>query len=165
MGVTETAEHNLLTDLTVGQLLAVMGTVVVLIGLVRTINPLVKRLNNLMDDWFGQPPRAGVPQRKGVMERLSDQDAAIAVMQKKVEPVVNINTTGNHAEVLEKLNDIQKVAKVNTSHLTKVEKLLHRHIRESQAWLDAVEKKTKEVDWEMPPWPYLPDPNDDDEDG
>lgn len=30
----------------------------------------IKRINNLMDDFFGEEERPGVPRRPGIMERL-----------------------------------------------------------------------------------------------
>lgn len=154
-------DHNLLTDLTVGQLIGIMATLVVIVGFTRKFWPVLKRLDHLLDDWFGEPPRAGVRERKGVMQRLSDQDAAIDKLSRDLTPLVDATVPGNHTEVLKRLDTITNQAKNHAQHMTHVEKLLNRHIRESRAWISEVEKRTAEVDFDVPPWPNLPDHEDD----
>ena len=163
-----TSEHNLLTDLTIGQLLAVVATLVVIIGIVRSVNPIMHRLNDMLDDWNGEKQRPGVPGRKGVMERLEDQDEVLSNqdevlshLRKKVEPLVDDAAEGNHQEVLHKLDEISSSAHVNAHHLTRVEKLLKRHIRESKQWVQEVDEKAAERDFRVPPWPDLPDEDED----
>lgn len=151
------ADHDLLADLTIGQLLAVIGTLAVIIGIVRKIHPVMKRLDEFMDDWFGQKARPGVEGRPGAMQRLSDQDEVLSHLRKKVEPLVDETAAGNHKEVLNKLEEISGTTHKNAAHLHNVEHLLHRHIRESRAWLVEVDKATAERDFKMPPWPDLPD--------
>ena len=140
------SDHNLLTELTVGQLLGILATVGVIVGIVVKINPIMHRLNELLDDWFGEKPRPGVKGRKGVMERLSDQDAAIS----RIDPIVNPSAEGNHEEVLRGLAD-------NRHQLRRIERLLVRHIRESKVWVGEVTSKAKESDFDVPPWPNLPE--------
>jgi hypothetical protein len=159
--VSAVSDHNLLTDLTVGQLIAVVATIGIIIGFIRAVNPVMHRLNNLMDDWFGEQQRPGVPERKGVMQRLEDQDEVLASLRHKVEPIVDDTAEGNHQEVLAKLEQITQMSHSNTAHLTKVERLLHRHIRESKAWITEVDKAAAERDFEVPKWPDLPDHQDD----
>lgn len=164
------SEHNLLTDLTVGQILAVLTTLLVIIGFIKTFNPIMHRLSNMLDDWNGEPGRPGVPERKGVMQRLgaqdeainevrtgqSEQDEVLSHLRKKVEPLVDETMAGNHQEVLHKLDEIVGTTHDCGTHLSRVEHLLHRHIRESKQWVQAVDEKAREVDFIVPPWPDLP---------
>jgi len=169
------ADHNLITDLTIGQLLGIIATLIVVIGIVRTINPIFHRMNDLLDDWFGEKARPGVAARKGVMEHLEDtdadvkeikagqieQDVAIAHLRKTVEPVVDNTQAGNHKEVLQRLDNIDKLSGGNAKHLTHLEKLINRHIRESKTWVGAVDNATKDAtNFKMPPWPDMPDETD-----
>lgn len=160
MILSEDVTHNFLADVTIGQALLGLTTLVGIVTILWKITPITKQLSNLMDDWFGEKARPGVPQRKGVMERLSDQDEVIhqvADVVSKVEPIVDGSADGNHAEVLARLDLITEQVRSNAGHLTQVEQLLNRHVRESRAWINEVEKKTAEVDFEVPPWPDLPD--------
>ena len=62
----------------------VVTTIVFVVGLIyglRKANANLRGINNLLDDINGVPDRPGVPGRKGVMERLSEQDEALARMQ------------------------------------------------------------------------------------
>jgi hypothetical protein len=126
------------------------------------------RLNNMLDDWNGEKSRPGVPGRKGVMERLEDQDdvlsnqdEVLSHLRKKVEPLVDETVEGNHQEVLHKLNEIQSSTHTTALHLHLVEKLLKRHIRESKAWVQEVDKAAAERDFQVPAWPNLPSEEDD----
>lgn len=143
------ADHNLLTDLTVGQLLAVFASVVLIIGLIRKVNPVMKKLNDMLDDWNGERARPGVPERKGVMESISD-------LKTQVEPIVDDKAEGNHQQVLDRLHEINLLVTTNHGDLKRMRDLLDQHIRESKAWVESVDKATAEKDFQTPPWPHLP---------
>jgi hypothetical protein len=157
-------DHNLITDLTIGQLLGIIATLIVIVTLIRTINPIMKRLNNLLDDWFGEPPRPGVPERKGVMQRMEDQDEVLGHLRRRIEPLVDETAEGNHQEVLRKLSEIHESSNANNSRLRTVERLLHRHLRESRSWVQQVDKAAAEVNFQMPPWPTIVDEEDESSD-
>jgi hypothetical protein len=40
----------------------------------KMVKNVSRELSSFQQDWHGTPPRPGVPGRKGVMERLQDQD-------------------------------------------------------------------------------------------
>lgn len=142
--------HNLLTDITVGQLLAAALTLLVIIGIARKINPVMRKLNDMTDDWNGEDARPGVPGRKGVMESIAD-------LKSQVEPITDPKAEGNHQEVLLRLCEINRLVTTNHGDITELRRLLGRHIRESQAWVAAVDKATAERDFVTPPWPDMPD--------
>jgi hypothetical protein len=55
----------------------ITGILAVLTGfgaLARKVWPYVRKFVHLIDDWFGEPERDGVPGRPGVMKRLQDID-------------------------------------------------------------------------------------------
>jgi hypothetical protein len=165
------SDHNLLTDLTVGQLIAVGVTIAILVGFFRKVNPVMHRLNDMIDDWNGRAARPGKDREPGVMERmkdtdkvlqghtetLEDQNVTLSHLRKKVEPIVDDTAAGNHAEVLKRLDTMAEHSEACGEHLVHIEKLLHRHIRESRAWVSAVDKAAADRNFEMPQWPELPD--------
>jgi hypothetical protein len=60
----------------------------------RKVRGFSTRFDEFMEDWNGTKARPGVPHRPGVMERLSDQDAALAKIDGRlvvVEHEVNNN--------------------------------------------------------------------------
>lgn len=157
LGAAADPEGQWLLDINIGQILAGVTTILLIIGLARRIRPLLKRVSYLLDDWFGEPSRPGVPGRKGVMERMSDQDKAIAGVRASVDPIVDPTRDGNHAEVLARLSLIADQSWNTHKHLQRVERLLHRHIRESRVWLSEVDAAAAKVNFDVPEWPSLPD--------
>jgi hypothetical protein len=178
-----TAEHDLITDITVGQVVAALVTIAVIIGFIRKINPIMHRLNDMLDDWNGEKARPGVPPRKGVMERLGDQDVQLTEngqrvarheidvsthldrISKDLKPLVDTHAKGNHQEVLTRLDAIASQSEHCGVKIQHLERLLNRHIREARAWVSAVDRSTAEQNIATPPWPSLPDDEDDDESG
>lgn len=148
---------NLLTDLTVGEALALLVTLTTLIGaliaVLRAVLPLVHRLNNLTDDWFGEEARAGVPARLGVMQRLENQDRALASLHARLGP---LDTPDVPIQV--RLTAIESRVEGNNHRIRALDKLLRRHMRESEAWVLAVTDKAGEREFQVPPWPrYIED--------
>jgi hypothetical protein len=163
------ADHNLLTDLTVGQIIALVGTIGIIIGFFKKINPIMHKLNDMIDDWNGRSARPGKDAEPGVLERLktteqtlTGQNEVLSTLRHKVEPIVDETQAGNHAEVLARLDSLVHHNETCGKHLSRMEKLLNRHIRESRAWVNAVDKATAERDFVTPPWPHLPDDEEDD---
>jgi len=165
------SQHNLLTDLTLGQLLAIIATLAVIAGFVRSVNPIMRRMNDMLDDWNGQKARPGHDAEPGVMEHLKmvdgvladqnvvliEQNEALSHLRKKVEPLVDDKAAGNHREVLRRLDHISGHNAQCGVHMDRIERLLDRHVRESRTWVAAVDKATKARGFEAPPWPDLPD--------
>lgn len=151
------SDHNLLTDLTIGQLLGMAVTVAAVVAIIVKINPLMKKLNQFFGDWFGEPERPGVEGRLGAMERLSEQDKQIAEIKESIAPVVDMKAEGNHRQVLARLSDIQDTVDRNRGHTHRVERLLVRHIKESRKWVADVTEKAKQTGFETPPWPQIDD--------
>ncbi|WP_284576871.1 hypothetical protein [Streptomyces sp. 2P-4] len=54
-----------------GALAGVSGLVAVLVRFARAAARTWERVDQFVDDWYGQPERAGVPARPGVLERVA----------------------------------------------------------------------------------------------
>lgn len=80
-------------------ILAGVGTVVwrAVRGMVR----LAGRVDDFMDDWAGEPARAGVPGRPGVMERVS----AIEERLQRVEHELYPNSGGSLRDAVDQANE------------------------------------------------------------
>lgn len=161
----ETADHNLLLDLSVGELVAILGSLAAIVALIRKFGPLLRRLDDLLDDWFGQKPRPGVPERKGVMQRLSDQDVAIQEVRTLVDPLIGLDHPGNHNQVLSRLDDLDASAHRVSHRLNRLEHTLLRHMRESREWVTLNHEQAARVGYDVPAWPYEAETEDYEETG
>ncbi len=56
------------------------STVGILAGFGVWVRKLMRRLDNLLEDWNGTEARPGVPRRPGVMERLERIEGDVAVI-------------------------------------------------------------------------------------
>lgn len=56
------------------------STVGALVGFGVWVRKLMRRLDNLLEDWNGTEARPGVPRRPGVMERLERIEGDVAVI-------------------------------------------------------------------------------------
>ena len=70
--------HGFFID--IDMLVPLCSTVGVLAGFGVWLRKLMRRLDNLLEDWNGSPARPGVPRRAGVMERLEKIEADVAVI-------------------------------------------------------------------------------------
>ena len=61
-------------------LVPLCSTMGVLVGFGVWLRKLMRRLDNLLEDWNGSPARPGVPRRAGVMERLEKIECDVAVI-------------------------------------------------------------------------------------
>jgi hypothetical protein len=154
--------NSTLRELTIIELIALLTTIFtmlgILIGIFRVVIPLARRLSNLTDDWHGERARPGVPERKGVMQRLSDQDEILEELKHRLQ---------GHADgdepIPAQLAAVDRRVLGNSHRIRAIEHLLRRHIRESEAWVTRVSLKAQaETDFEVPPWPEL---REDEEDG
>lgn len=147
-------------ELTIAELVALLATIFtmlgILVGVFKYLIPLLKRLNNLTDDWHGEPARPGVPERKGVMERLGDQDAVLRELQDRLG-----HTEGDEPLPVQ-LAAVDRKVQGNSHRIRALEHLLRRHIRESETWVMSVTAKAeKDTDFVVPPWPHLRDDEED----
>lgn len=74
-----------LTSLTVADTIAALIALGVIIGGLKWIVPILRGLNELLEDWRGADSRPGVPRRPGVMERLEEHATDITAIRKQVE--------------------------------------------------------------------------------
>lgn len=70
--------HGFFID--IDMLVPLCSTVGVLVGFGVWLRKLMRRLDNLLEDWNGSPARPGVPRRAGVMERLEKIEMDVAVI-------------------------------------------------------------------------------------
>lgn len=79
------------TSLTVGQILGwalgVLVVVVLFTKIWRTIRPVWRGVREFLEDWQGEPERAGVPARPGVMERLHTIETDVTGLKTQVAAV------------------------------------------------------------------------------
>jgi len=141
-----------LRELTVVELVALVATIVtivgMLIGLFRFVVPLVRKLSDLTDDWQGEAARPGVPERPGVMERLARQDELLEDLTTRL---------GGGESIPNQLHALDLKVNANTGRVKAVDRLLRKHIRESEAWIKEVTDSAKEHDVAVPPWPHIED--------
>lgn len=65
-------------------------------GVVRTAH----RMNEFMDDWYGEPARAGVPARPGVLERVAGMESRLGRMEHELHP----NAGGSLRDAVDEAN-------------------------------------------------------------
>lgn len=70
--------HGFFID--IDMLVPLASTVGVLAGFGVWLRKLMRRLDNLLEDWNGTEARPGVPRRPGVMERLERIEGDVAVI-------------------------------------------------------------------------------------
>ena len=64
----------------IDMLVPLASTAGVLVGFGVWLRKLMRRLDNLLEDWNGVEARPGVPRRPGVMERLERIEGDVAVI-------------------------------------------------------------------------------------
>lgn len=88
-------------DPILGAIAALTALVTALGGLLiafKKIAPNFKGLNDLARDWNGEPARAGVPARPGVMERLANLDDKLTTQGERLDTYAAVQ--GEHTEAL-----------------------------------------------------------------
>lgn len=70
--------HGFFID--IDMLVPLCSTIGILGGFAVWLRKLMRRLDNLLEDWNGSPARPGVPRRAGVMERLEKIETDVAVI-------------------------------------------------------------------------------------
>lgn len=70
--------HGFFID--IDMLLPLVSTAGALAGFGVWLRKLMRRLDNLLEDWNGTEARPGVPRRPGVMERLERIEGDVAVI-------------------------------------------------------------------------------------
>lgn len=66
-----------------GAILALAG----LAGLIFKAAKGIRRVSWFLDDWFGAPPRPGVPAQPGVMERVAATETDVADIKQDVTQI------------------------------------------------------------------------------
>lgn len=112
---------------------AAAGSVALAAGLswmVRKFHRFNARFDNFMEDWHGSEARPGVPHRPGVMERLSQQDAALDCINERliiVESEVNPNGGKSMKDIVGRvdgnLNHIRGVVEGLDTRVTRLERV------------------------------------------
>jgi hypothetical protein len=158
--------------ITVGNVITWISFIIAVVVVVRKITPILKKLSNTLDDIQGERARPGVPARPGVMERLGNQDVALADIGDKVS-----HMAGNQAVVVKSLEDLKDRANTNfriarraDRNVTRVETMLLQHIHDSRVWIDDLGRSAEHYNFKVPDWPTRPpekarEPDDDDEPG
>lgn len=59
-------------------IVATCGTIIVLGGAYAVMRPLARRISNFLSDFEGEPARAGVPERPGLMVRMERLEERLA---------------------------------------------------------------------------------------
>ncbi|MEZ7005810.1 hypothetical protein [Streptomyces sp. AD55] len=69
-----------------GAITVLAGVVTVVWRAVRGLAHFARRVEQFMDDWAGQPARAGVPVRPGVMERMAGMEERLGRVEHELYP-------------------------------------------------------------------------------
>lgn len=93
-----------------------------------------KKLVHMVDDWFGEEARPGVPARPGVMERLQTMDDSIVQIQHEV----NFNSGKSIKDAVHRTDE--NVAQV-AGDVTEVAGKLDKHIALAKQWQAMAEKR------------------------
>jgi len=67
-------------------LAALLAALAVIWKAARTVLAWARRVNNFFEDWAGEPARAGVPERPGVMSRLASMDERLVRVEHELHP-------------------------------------------------------------------------------
>lgn len=111
-----------LADMTVADVLGVALLLGVLYTLVRKLHPVSRRLVHLIDDLAGENARPGVPARPGLMERVAGNEAALAALLKRLEPIERavmqlLPDHGTHlADRVERMEAMQRAVSLSAGH-------------------------------------------------
>lgn len=69
-----------------GAIIAVLGLLAGAWRVVRRVLCVLRRVDQVVDDWQGTPPRPGVPARAGVMQRLATIEQTMGIVAHEVRP-------------------------------------------------------------------------------
>ncbi|MFE9923259.1 hypothetical protein ACFYQA_17240 [Streptomyces sp. NPDC005774] len=65
---------------------AIAGVLALAWRAVRGVRRIAERLDDFVDDWNGVGPRPGVPERPGVMTRLTQIEGRLSSMEHELQP-------------------------------------------------------------------------------
>lgn len=69
---------NLTDALTIGGPIGIAVAVLIVLGYVwKKLHPVIRKVEQFSEDWFGEPARPGVAARPGVMERIAKLNAEL----------------------------------------------------------------------------------------
>lgn len=75
-----------------GLLLTIFSIIGSVAAFIRWLGVRLRSLDNLLDDWNGEPPRPGVPGRPGVMKRLGDIEDKVNCRSTHGDAVIDEHT-------------------------------------------------------------------------
>ena len=120
-----TSQHNLITDLTVGQIVAALATLGVLVGIIVKMHRPLKQLGQMLTDWHGTPARPGVKAKPGVMARLDQHEERLDAVFGLVSPVLEGPT--DHEEVLARLDSLKAGQRRASTRIDEISHSVHRN--------------------------------------
>ena len=65
---------------------AIAGAIALAWRMIRAVVRILKRMDDLADDWQGVPARPGVPERPGVMARLDQIEGRVSTIEHELRP-------------------------------------------------------------------------------
>lgn len=65
---------------------AIAGALALIWRAVQTVRRIARRVDDFVDDWQGVPPRPGVAERPGVMDRLDRIEGRISRVEHELQP-------------------------------------------------------------------------------
>ncbi|WP_086778039.1 hypothetical protein [Streptomyces griseus] len=83
-----------------GAVTVVAGVVTVLWRLGRGVAATWQRLDQFIEDWYGEGPRPGVPARPGVLERVTGMELRLSRMEHELHP----NDGGSLRDAIDEAN-------------------------------------------------------------
>jgi hypothetical protein len=95
--------------------------------------PFFRALSNFLSDWTGEPARAGVPERLGVMARLEEQDEQMRKVRHELHP----NGGTSMRDAVDRVDEAAKVAAVKATKAAEMAETAAQVATANKAALDA----------------------------
>ncbi len=121
------SEHNLLYDLSVGQIVGLILTLAAVAAVFARFRKPINRMGDMADDWFGTAARPGVKAKPGVMQRLDEVENRLNEHITMSEPL--LQGPMNHAEVLARLSQVDAMQRMNSGRLDAISAAVHSNTR------------------------------------
>lgn len=78
-----------INDIDASFFVAWLGVFIFLVGgsvyVLRTLMPIFRKLETMLDDFNGKPARPGVPESKGIMQRMADIETKVNSMEARMQ--------------------------------------------------------------------------------
>lgn len=118
------------------------GVIAILSGawwFVKKLHTFSKRFDDFIEDWHGEPARPGVPEKPGIMERLSNQDEALGEICNRltvVEKEVSYNSGSTIKDTVHRIdgsvNHIKGVVGNLDDRVTALERARKERVRRDE---------------------------------